>query len=146
MSIPEFDADGNLPAGIHDSDWAEFTARYGLTGHRRKLLKGLNAALASLKGAGCKTVYVDGSFVTSKQHPKDFDACWEEAGVDPTRLDPALLDFDNKRARQKALFHGELFPASALADSKSPFLQFFQTTLDGHAKGIVRIDLTRWQP
>ncbi|WP_059436058.1 hypothetical protein [Anaeromyxobacter sp. PSR-1] len=146
MPIPEFDAEGKLPPGIHDAGWAEFSARYGLTGHRRKLLKGLRAALVSLKSAGCKTVYVDGSFVTEKQHPKDFDACWEEAGVDPTRLDPVLLDFDNSRARQKATFYGELFPASFLADIKSPFLEFFQTTFDGHAKGIVRLDLTRWQP
>jgi hypothetical protein len=84
--------------------------------------------------------------VTSKQHPKDFDACWEEAGVDPTRLDPALLEFSNSRGRQKATFYGELFPASALADLKSPFLSFFQATPDGHAKGIVRLDLTGWWP
>lgn len=135
-----------MPPGVHDADWDEFSTRYGLTGHRRKLLRGLREALLSLKAAGCKAVFIDGSFVTAKQHPKDFDACWEEVGVDPTRLDPALLDFDHSRARQKALFFGEMFPASAPAKVKSPFLQFFQITVDGQAKGIVRIDLARWQP
>lgn len=146
MSIPEFDADGKLPAGMHDADWSEFSTRYGVSGHRRKLLRGLREALLSLKRAGCRTAYIDGSFVTNKQHPKDFDACWEEAGVDPDLLDPVLLEFDNSRAAQRARFGGELFPASAPADARSPFLTFFQTTADGHAKGIVRLDLTRWEP
>lgn len=100
----------------------------------------------SLKRAGCRTAYIDGSFITNKQHPKDFDACWEEDGVDPDLLDPVLLQFGSSRAAQKARYWGELFPASWRADGTSPFLQFFQTTADGHAKGIVRLDLTRWQP
>ena len=58
--------------------------------------------LENLKAAGCRTVYVDGSFVTSKELPNDYDACWEEAGVDPETLDPVLLTFDAGRATQKA--------------------------------------------
>ena len=54
-------------------------------------MTGLKAAMVSLKDAGCKTVYVDGSFVTGKERPGDFDACWEEEGVDPIVLDPVLL-------------------------------------------------------
>ncbi len=72
--------------------------------------------MQSFKKAGCRTVYVDGSFVTNKEIPGDFDACWEEAGVDPTMLDPVLLTFENGRTAQKAKYHGELFPASATAD------------------------------
>ena len=33
------------------------------------------AAMVNLRDAGCKTVYVDGSFVTDKERPGDFDAC-----------------------------------------------------------------------
>ena len=62
--------------------------------------------MVSLKDAGCKTVYVDGSFVTGKERPGDFDACWEEEGVDPTILDPVLLTFDAGRATQKAKYMG----------------------------------------
>ena len=139
VAIPTFDKDGDLPPGIHDADWTEFKSRYGTTGHRRALIRGLERALTSLAGAGCKRAYVDGSFVTSKRNPRDFDACWEEAGVDPTKLNPVLLNFNNQRAAQKAVFGGELFPVSA-------FLQFFQTTRGGKAKGIVSLDLTRWKP
>ena len=104
---------------------------------------GLRAALENLKSAGCRTVYLNGSFVTSKSIPNDYDACWEEAGVDPTVLDPVLLTFDPGRAAQKARYLGELFPASIMADTDGlSFLEFFQTDrATGGPKGIVAIDL-----
>ena len=106
-------------------------------------MTGLEAALEDLKGAGCGTVYLNGSFVTSKTYPNDYDACWEEVGVDPTALDPVLLTFDSGRAAQKAKYMGELFPASIIADIDGlSFLEFFQTDKEtGRPKGIVAIDL-----
>ena len=97
----------------------------------------------NLKSAGCQTVYIDGSFVTGKEVPNDFDACWEEAGVDPTVLDPVLLTFDPGRLTQKAKYLGELFPASAIADGDGfSFLEFFQTDKEtGRPKGIIAIEL-----
>ena len=65
-------------------------------------LAGLRAALENLRDAGCQTAYTNGSFVTDKEHPNDYDACWEEGGVDPNLLDPVLLNFDLGRATQKA--------------------------------------------
>ena len=100
-------------------------------------------AIESLRRAGCRTVYIDGSFVTSREIPNDFDACWEEAGVAPELLDPVLLRFDAGRADQKARYLGELFPASigATADGTS-FFEFFQTDrATGRTKGIVAVDL-----
>ena len=93
--------------------------------------------------AGCRTVYLNGSFVTSKTFPNDYDACWEEAGVDPAALDPVLLTFDPGRATQKAKYMGELYPASIIADAEGlSFLEFFQTDKDtGMPKGILAIDL-----
>ena len=106
-------------------------------------MTGLRAAQANLKYAGCRTVYINGSFVTSKDLPNDYDACWEEAGVDPATLDSVLLTFDPGRTTQKAKYMGELFPASITADTGGlSFLEFFQTDKDtGRPKGIIAIDL-----
>ena len=99
--------------------------------------------MENLESAGCRTVYLNGSFVTRKAMPNDFDACWEETGVDPTALDPVLLTFDPGRVAQKAKFLGELFPASIIADTNGlSFLEFFQTDKEtGRPKGILAIDL-----
>ena len=100
-------------------------------------------AFDSLKAAGCKIVYVDGSFVTSKHHPKDFDACWDPRGVNPKLLDSELLDFRNGRALQKSKYFGELFPTSMRDDSSGQiFLDFFQMDKENHKKkGIIAIEL-----
>ena len=100
-------------------------------------------ALDSLNRAGCQTVYIDGSFVTDKEVPNDFDACWEETGVAPELLDPVLLRFDAGRAAQKARYLGELFPASIRATAAGmSFREFFQTDREtGRPKGIVAMDL-----
>jgi hypothetical protein len=140
--IPMFDTAGNLPPGIHAATWDEFVARFGTTPRRLTLLSGLKLALDELLAAGCRQAYVDGSFVTSKPDPGDFDACWESAGVDVDRLDPVLLTFDPGRRVQKAKYGGELFQANMPADlARTTFLEFFQRTRDGRPKGIVVLDL-----
>lgn len=142
--IPKFDQRGNLPPGIHHATWTEIVTRYATSTHRRELLDGLLDALRSLKAAGCATGYLDGSFVTAKEHPGDFDACWESADVVFNRLDPELLDFSDKCATQKARYSGELYPADwpAQADGTT-FRDLFQRDrITGQPKGIVAIDLT----
>ncbi len=140
--IPPFNADGLLPPGVYWSGWDELSDRFGGNPWRRRLISGLRAALENLASAGCRVVYINGSFVTSKGLPNDYDACWEEAGVDPTALDPVLLTFDPGRATQKARYMGELFPASSIADADGfSFLEFFQADKNtGRPKGIIAID------
>ena len=141
--VPEFDQNGLLPLGIHWTDWDELCGRYATTPWRRLLLSGLRAALENLKVAGCTVAYIDGSFVTDKEVPKDFDACWEEDGVNLSILNPVLQRFECRRAAQKRVFFGELLPAGAIADAQGrTYLEFFQLDRDsGEPKGIVAIDL-----
>jgi hypothetical protein len=141
--IPAYDEDGNLPPGIHEATWDEVAARFGSNPRRLKLLAGLKRALDSLRAAGCRRAYVNGSFVTAKEDPGDFDVCWEASGVDPGALDPALLDFSNRRAAQKAKYGGELFPAEFAADlAGTRFLDYFQQDQrTGKPKGIIAHDL-----
>lgn len=141
--IPALGADGNLPPGIHQARWDEIVTRYAINHRRRELLDGLVDALRSLKSAGCRVAYLDGSFVTAKELPGDFDACWEISGVDAGRLDRELLDFSDRRAAQKARYGGELFPAETAAEpAGTTFLDYFQRDRDtGQPKGIIAIDL-----
>ena len=117
--------------------------RYAITEHRAQLLDGFRRAIASLRVAGCARVYLDGSFVTDKETPGDFDVCWEVSGVDPALLDPELLDFSDRRAAQRARYGGELFPAQAAAETGgTAFLDYFQRDRDtAEAKGIIALDI-----
>jgi hypothetical protein len=134
--------DGVLPPGIHDATWAELAETFGQTPHRKTLLGGLRAAAIELRRSGCRTLYLDGSFVTAKEVPEDYDGCWSAEGVDPEELDLVLLTFDEGQATQKAKYLGELFPAETVeAGSGKTFRDFFQADQDGRPKGIVQLDL-----
>lgn len=142
--IPSFDElSGLLPPGIHWVTWAELEERFSGNSRRTMLLQGLRRAAENLRDAGCHFLYIDGSFVTDRDIPGDFDGCWDPTGVDPAKLDPVLLTFGPGRLAQKAKYHGELFPASAAANTAgSSFLEFFQISRDGVPKGIIALDLT----
>ena len=130
------------PPGIHWATWAEVEERYTTTVWRRTLTDGARGAAGNLKQAGCRTLYLDGSFVTSKRHPSDFDGCWDPDGVTWDQVDSVLRNFSNRRAAQKAKYHGELFISSSPADGGLTFLAFFQRDkYTGNPKGIIAIDL-----
>lgn len=61
-------------------------------------MAGMLEALRLLTVAGCVRAYIDGSFVTVKEEPGDFDACWDAEGVDFDLVDERLLTFDRGRA------------------------------------------------
>ncbi|MEG3973888.1 hypothetical protein QT970_04595 [Microcoleus sp. herbarium8] len=84
--IPEFDEHGNLPPGVHWAEWEELKDRFGTTPRRSRMTDGLQMAMEQLKAAGCRTIYINGSFVTSKLAPQDFDACWDREEVDMNYL------------------------------------------------------------
>jgi len=130
-----------LPPGIHDSTLEEVYARYVLNTVRRNQYDGMIRALENLFLSGCPQVFLDGSYVTAKPIPNDYEICWDVSFVDPTFLDPVFFDFDNGRSNQKIKFLGEFFPASVKEGlTGRPFLEFFQTDKNtGKPKGIVRL-------
>lgn len=141
MSV-RFTAEGLLPPGIHRVTWIELMALCGTTPWRLQLLNGFRAVCRALARAGCVEVWLDGSLVTDKDVPGDFDGCWDPVGVDPALLDPVLLDFSPGRLLQKAKYRGEMFIALEVADAAGrPFLEFFQMDKNsGDPKGIVSLD------
>jgi hypothetical protein len=140
--IPPFDNEtGYLPIGEHKADWDEFAKRFGFNRRRRKMLEGLLEALRNLRDAGCRVAIIDGSFVTQKPHPADYDGIWEPRSVDLALVDRVLLTFDDRRAAMKAKYAGELFPASFFAAPGVRFREFFQFDREGRRKGTVRLAL-----
>ena len=132
---------GYPPPGVHNAGWCEVAGFFAGNSHRTRLMEGLLAACRSLAVAGCRELLLDGSFVSAKALPRDYDAAWETAGVDPDRLDPVLLDFSSRRAAMKGKYLGDLFPASAFAAPGVLYRDFFRTDRNGVDKGVVLIDL-----
>jgi hypothetical protein len=147
--IPEFDENGNLPPGVHWCEWEEFEERFGTDFKRNNMILGLVLAMTQLKAAGARTIYIDGSFVTSKEDPKDFDACYDRETVDMNHLRvnaPRLFNHQDRNA-QKAKYRGEIFPSDQpVGNYGENSFEFFQKDRKQRKKGIIAIDLMRWEP
>lgn len=141
MNIPKLQANGELPKGEHPASLEEVGVIYGSSNDRRKqLMKGLSEAANNLEAAGVKTIWLNGSFVTSKKEPNDIDGCWEyNELVDIGILDPVFL---GNRKQIKEKYGLDFFIANIIeSDSGLPFPQFFQKNRDGDLKGIVVVKL-----
>ena len=145
--ILEFDENGNLPPGVHWAEWEEFVERFGYNLDTEKIINGLSLVMTQLKAAGCRTIYIDGSFITSKERPGDFDACWDADDVDMNYLRknvPILLNHFDRQA-QKVKYRGDIFRSDELVgDLNVNSFEFFQRDRELNKKGIIAIDLVRW--
>lgn len=143
--LPELEA-GALPPGIHMGTWDEVEKRFGWNERRRHLLNGLRRVLDELARAGCERIWLDGSFVTSKQHPGDFDLVWDPDGVRLLELDPVILDLDPPRRAQHDKYRGDILPNVTERNSGMPFVEFFQQdSLTGSPRGIVEMRRKDWR-
>jgi hypothetical protein len=149
MTIPDVDEIGNLQPGIHWTTYEEFEERFGTNATRLRQIEGLKKAMVHLKNAGCRTIYINGSFITNKPKPNDFDACWDTEDVNAKYLQahaPKLLNPSDRNA-QKATYRGEIFPSEQpVGIYAMNSLEFFQRDREKNPKGIIAIDLLRWEP
>lgn len=67
--IPSFSKEGFLPIGVHLASLNEFETRFAYTTWRRDLFQYLQKLIKDLRIISCKTIYVDGSYVTIKRLP-----------------------------------------------------------------------------
>jgi hypothetical protein len=142
--IPNFNEDGLLPAGIHQSTREEFQERFAIfdqSERRFRVFEQLDQLLEEARKSGIvKRILIAGSFVTAKPEPNDFDAILV---LDASILDRDLRPFEyNLVSRKMAsrLFGGDVMPALEGSVALAEYLEFFQTTRDGRRAGMVEIE------
>jgi len=140
----KYNIHGILAPGIHLISWDDFITDFSFSQRREQLFTGMKRALIHFRNAGCRQIYIDGSFVTKKIEPNDYDACWDPAGVDFALLDPMFhRDLHLGTKQHKMVYLGEFYPSSTFeGGSGLTFLDFFQTDkTTGKRKGIILINL-----
>jgi hypothetical protein len=140
--IPIFNEYGVLPEGTYECTIEELKERF-VTNFKRKLIfEGFLKLIDKLKGIHCKTIYVDGSYVTDKALPSDMDISF-----DYEEWDFAILmlgaDFTSNQEYFKTTYKCNLYPSNLII---SPDQQCFKEFLrnikySDNKKGILRINL-----
>ncbi len=107
MPVPAFNDLGLLPAGVHDTSFAEIEIAMCWNAHRRALWSDfqrfLNGKCRPLLAAGVP-FFIDGSFVRRKEFPSDIDLVIDVTGC-PDDLIGLALSFRISHASIKAEYH-----------------------------------------
>lgn len=145
--IPDFNDSGYLPAGIYEASFEEVKVRFGLSRQRQKLLMSMQYLLHQCNQLNCDILYLDGSFISSKLNPKDYDACWDTTHENREWVLNNVADtsLNSDSETQKEYFGGEIYPAFVKAPllPELTILEYFQRTKEGEAKGIIMLKLQR---
>ncbi len=138
--IPNFDENGNLPPGIHDATIEEVQQRYSYNKKRVTLFTALLEVVEILRGCACPEIHLDGSFITAKEQPGDYDLCYESTGITPTQ---EFYEFLKNRETRKERYMGDIFARMPQPPYYFDHVQHWQTDSreDDIAKGIIRIRL-----
>jgi hypothetical protein len=126
--IPDLTREGMLPPGLHETTLREARRRFG-SGNaiRERLMMGLSAVVSQARHSGAKRLYLDGSFVTDKKDPGDWDAALlVPVGFNSGSRDAvALVD----RERIKKDYGGDLF---VIFEDDADVLEYYVEQVFGH--------------
>lgn len=140
ISVPGL-VDQCLAPGLHWIGMRDFRDAFVCNYHRTWRFEGFVKACIELRQAGCSRVYVGGSFITSKEFPSDYDACWDPAGVSATMLDELLYDAAQRNEQIKK-YRGEWFISKQGNGPESAMYEYLSKDKDtGIERGMVGIKL-----
>jgi hypothetical protein len=142
-TLPAFNAEGDLPPGVHRATLAAVRERFGQgTVQRRAVADRLDRIyqLAASTGQVARFV-VFGSFITAKDEPNDVDIAliMEDTFNLGSVLGEAALVFQHMEA--DAHFGASVFwtKRSGALGGEQAMIEYWQTRRDGGRRGIVEI-------
>lgn len=149
MPLPDFRPDGWLPEGHHSTSWDEIIARFdGAPDSRRAaVLSGLLQWRDAVRAKGMGGwLILDGSFISNKAAPGDFDCIfvYDEASLTVLAEDAEASDL-LRHTTIKDRFNGDVFVYSYTSVRDSPAFcrtdGFDQEKITRKPKGVVEVVL-----
>jgi hypothetical protein len=140
ISVPGL-TDQCLAPGLHWIGIRDFRDTFVYNYHRSWRFEGFVKACIELRQSGCSRVFVGGSFITSKEFPSDYDACWDPVGVSAATLSDLLYD-PLRRGEQLKAYRGEWFISKQGNGPESVMYQFLSKDKETEIeRGMVGIKL-----
>ncbi|THU37005.1 hypothetical protein FAM09_18795 [Niastella caeni] len=138
MSI-SFNSNGHLHK-TEELTLEEFEQHFGTNDWRKARIKNALIFFEIFCACGCSTVFIGGSFISTKINPDDIDLCFDLQNVDYDKLEKVFPDFFdyNKigEIRRNLKCHILHFDANNLQ-----YLHMLEKDLNGYQKGLVKINL-----
>jgi len=136
--LPEFDANGNLPPGVHVASVSEVLERFSRSGTSARLFRTRSLRLfIDLVGSLASALYIDGSYITEKLAPNDVDIA-VVLSEDFAFTNLNLAAFKRLERQFKEL---DIYPRKVNTPQLSSLVDFWCKDRDGNPKGIVYVEL-----
>ncbi|KAA6335586.1 hypothetical protein EZS27_016196 [termite gut metagenome] len=141
--IPDLLENGFLPEGIYETTFEEINKRFGFSNRRNRLLTGMKELIDICKQLGCDVFYLDGSFVSKKVIPSDYDACWDTTSIHRESVLKAASESILVALEEE--YGGEIYYAQtkSFRNASITILEYFQLCKENPTikKGILKINL-----
>lgn len=143
--IPPFDADGDLPQGMHQAEWAAFRERFCIfarSDRRLRLCRQIEQLLEEAQASHIvERMLFGGSFITSTSEPNDFDCIIVlKAEIHYENLLPFQRWVADTREASRR-YGGDVFVAKTDQPTLAMYLDFFRTNRRGKRVGLVEVQL-----
>ena len=143
--IPPFDADGDLPQGMHQAEWAAFRERFCIfarSDRRLRLCRQIEQLLEEAQASHIvERMLFGGSFITSTSEPNDFDCIIVlKAEIHCENLLPFQRWVADTREASRR-YGGDVFVAKTDQPTLAMYLDFFRTNRRGKRVGLVEVQL-----
>jgi len=144
MSLPEFEASGDLPVGIHCATLNQVIQRFGVEGVLRQAstLRLSHVYDLAKRTGHLQKFIIFGSYVTAEANPNDIDVVL--VMDDGFRLEMCPIEslglFDHAVAQ--ARYGASIFwlrPGLLVGGSVEDFIAYWQLKRDGSKRGIVEV-------
>lgn len=144
MPLPDFNSEGDLPAGVYQATMDEVLARFGSGTPQRQAVTARLLQIYELTRATGKLdrLVLFGSYITTKPDPNDVDIVLVmRDNFDVYTCDEATSRlFDHPRATET--FGASIFwirPAMLLLETLEEFISYWQIKRDQTRRGIVEV-------
>lgn len=138
MSL-SFNSNGHLHKTV-ELTLTEFEQHFVRNEWRKERFKNALIFFEIFCACGCSTVFIGGSFVSTKINPDDIDLCFDLQDVDYDKLGevfPEFFDF-NKIGEIQRNFKCHILHFD---NANLQYLHMLEKDLDGYQKGLVKINL-----
>jgi hypothetical protein len=118
----------------------ELSHHFGTNPRRLRHLENALQFFRIFYACGCRFVYIDGSFVSTKIYPEDIDLCFDTTGIDSDKLEKEFPAFFEPNGVGE--IHRDLQCHIFTFSETSPrFFDMLSEDREGNPKGFIKLNL-----
>ncbi len=141
--IPDFDADGDLPPGIHHTSVEELWARFGNLGPQRTFVSECLCKIIDLAKVSGKVerIIIFGSYATKKPNPGDVDLLLIVPADFEVEYIPqeARILFEHQHAERELNAHIFWLRNNVEQQIIDGFIHVYATSRNGKLRGVIEL-------